>query len=305
MNDEFEKGIEMYPLAETWECSTHPDGPSYVSGGSFDGETLADVIRAHPDYLGSRHAGESELPILIKFIDAKKDLSVQVHPTDAYAREHENGQRGKTEMWYVLDAGKDASLIYGLRYSASQQQMRQMIREGSVTKILQKVPVKKDDLFFIEAGTIHAIGAGTLVAEIQENSNLTYRLYDYDRVGKDGKKRQLHVDKALQVANLRSSAEPRQPLRVLKYRQGVASELLCRCRYFEVYRMIVNTERRQKVHYRADAVSFRVLLCVNGCGMIRFENTEIIFYKGDCIFVPADSVMLRIHGQAQFLDVRG
>ncbi len=305
MNDEFEKGIEMYPLAETWECSTHPDGPSYVSGGSFDGETLADVIRAHPDYLGSRHAGESELPILIKFIDAKKDLSVQVHPTDAYAREHENGQRGKTEMWYVLDAGKDASLIYGLRYSASQQQMRQMIREGSVTKILQKVPVKKDDLFFIEAGTIHAIGAGTLVAEIQENSNLTYRLYDYDRVGKDGKKRQLHVDKALQVANLQSSAEPRQPLRVLKYRQGVASELLCRCRYFEVYRMIVNTERRQKVHYRADAVSFRVLLCVNGCGMIRFENTEIIFYEGDCIFVPADSVMLRIHGQAQFLDVRG
>lgn len=305
MNDEFEKGIEMYPLAETWECSTHPDGPSYVSGGSFDGETLADVIRAHPDYLGSRHAGESELPILIKFIDAKKDLSVQVHPTDAYAREHENGQRGKTEMWYVLDAGKDASLIYGLRYSASQQQMRQMIREGSVTKILQKVPVKKDDLFFIEAGTIHAIGAGTLVAEIQENSNLTYRLYDYDRVGKDGKKRQLHVDKALQVANLRSSAEPRQPLRVLKYRQGVASELLCRCRYFEVYRMIVNTERRQKVHYRADEVSFRVLLCVNGCGMIRFENTEIIFYKGDCIFVPADSVMLSIHGQAQFLDVRG
>lgn len=188
MNDEFEKGIEMYPLAETWECSTHPDGPSYVSGGSFDGETLADVIRAHPDYLGSRHAGESELPILIKFIDAKKDLSVQVHPTDAYAREHENGQRGKTEMWYVLDAGKDASLIYGLRYSASQQQMRQMIREGSVTKILQKVPVKKDDLFFIEAGTIHAIGAGTLVAEIQENSNLTYRLYDYDRVGKDERK---------------------------------------------------------------------------------------------------------------------
>lgn len=305
LNDEFEKGIEMYPLAETWECSTHPDGPSYVSGGSFDGETLADVIRAHPDYLGSRHAGESELPILIKFIDAKKDLSVQVHPTDAYAREHENGQRGKTEMWYVLDAGKDASLIYGLRYSASQQQMRQMIREGSVTKILQKVPVKKDDLFFIEAGTIHAIGAGTLVAEIQENSNLTYRLYDYDRVGKDGKKRQLHVDKALQVANLQGSAEPRQPMRVLKYRQGVASELLCRCRYFEVYRMIVNTERRQKVHYRADEVSFRVLLCVNGCGMIRFENTEIIFYKGDCIFVPADSVMLSIHGQAQFLDVRG
>lgn len=305
LNDEFEKGIEMSPLAETWECSTHPDGPSYVSGGRFDGQTLADVLRVHPDYLGTRHAGESELPILIKFIDAKKDLSVQVHPTDDYAREYENGQRGKTEMWYVLDAGKGASLIYGLRYDAGKEQIRKMIREGSVTNILQKVPVKKDDLFFIEAGTIHAIGAGTLVAEIQENSNLTYRLYDYDRVGKDGKKRELHVDKALQVANLKSSAEPRQPLRVLKYRQGVASELLCRCRYFEVYRMIVNTERRQKVYYRADEMSFRVLLCVNGCGMIRYGEEELIFYKGDCIFIPADSVMLSIHGQAQFLDVRG
>lgn len=170
---------------------------------------------------------------------------------------------------------------------------------------LQKVPIHKDDLFFIQAGTVHAIGAGALVAEIQENSNLTYRLYDYDRVGKDGKKRELHVDKALDVANLKSSAEPRQPLRVLKYRQGVASELLTRCKYFEVYRMIVNTERRQKVHYRADDIAFRVLLCVNGCGTISYDGGSITFYKGDCIFVPADSEVLTIHGQAQFLDVRG
>lgn len=172
-------------------------------------------------------------------------------------------------------------------------------------KDLQWVPVKEDDLFFIEAGTVHAIGAGALVAEIQENSNLTYRLYDYDRVGKDGKKRELHIDKALDVANLKSSAEPRQPLRVLKYRQGVASELLTRCKYFEVYRMIVNTERRQKVHYRADGIAFRVLLCVNGCGTISYDGGSITFYKGDCIFVPADSEILTLHGQAQFLDVRG
>ena len=134
---------------------------------------------------------------------------------------------------------------------------------------------------------------------------LTYRLYDYDRVGKDGKKRELHIDKALDVANLKSSAEPKQPLRVLKYRQGIASELLTRCKYFEVYRMIVNTERRQKVHYRADEIAFRVLLCVNGCGTISYEGGNLPFYKGDCIFVPADSEVLTIHGQAQFLDVRG
>ena len=144
-----------------------------------------------------------------------------------------------------------------------------------------------------------------MIAEIQENSNLTYRLYDYDRVGKDGKKRELHIDKAMQVANLKSSAEPRQPLRVLKYKQGVASEFLSRCKYFEVYRVLLNTERRQQVYYRADEMSFRVLLCINGCGDIHFEGGEIPFYKGDCIFVPADSVQLTMRGCAQFLDVRG
>lgn len=305
LNDEFEKGIEMSPLAETWECSTHPDGPSYVVNGGFEGKSLAEVIRLHPEYLGTRHEGKTELPILIKFIDAKKDLSVQVHPTDEYAKEHENGQLGKTEMWYVLDASKDAKLVYGFRNNTDEATVREAIADGTLMKHLQQVPVKKDDLFFIEAGTVHAIGAGALVAEIQENSNLTYRLYDYDRVGKDGKKRELHVDKAMKVANLCSSAEPKQPLRVLKYSRGVASELLCRCKYFEVYRMIVNTERRQVVKYKADEVSFRVLLCVNGCGSISCDGEVIQFYKGDCIFVPADSVELSIHGQAQFLDVRG
>ena len=263
------------------------------------------MLRAHPEYLDERHKGENALPILIKFIDAKKDLSVQVHPTDAYAQERENGQLGKTKMWYVLDASKDAKLVYGLKWERTEQQMRDAIAKGTLMKDLQWVPVKKDDLFFIEAGTIHAIGAGALVAEIQENSNLTYRLYDYDRVGKDGKKRELHIDKALDVANLKGSAEPKQPLRVLKYWQGIAFELLTRCEYFEVYRMIVNTERRQKVHYRADEIAFRVLLCVNGCGTISYEDGTIPFYKGDCIFVPADSETLTIHGQAQFLDVRG
>lgn len=305
LNDEFEKRIDMSPLAETWECSTHPDGPSYVVGGKFDGEELAEVLRRHPEYLGERHKGENTLPILIKFIDAKKDLSVQVHPTDEYAKEHENGQSGKTEMWYVLDAGKDTNLVYGLNRDCTREELRGAIEGGTVMRYLRKVPIHKDDLFFIPAGTIHAIGAGALVAEIQENSNLTYRLYDYDRVGKDGKKRELHIDKALDVANLGSSAEPRQPLRVLKYRQGVASELLARCKYFEVYRMIVNTERRQEVHYRADELSFRVLLCVRGCGTITYKGGETTFYKGDCIFVPASSEMLTIHGQAQFLDVWG
>ena len=305
LKDEFEKELDLEPLAETWECSTHPDGPSYVSDGAFDGMKLADVLQRHPEYLGERHKGETALPILIKLIDAKQDLSVQVHPNDAYAREFEGGQLGKDEMWYVLDAGKGVSLVYGLNQDCTKEQLRQSLADGTVMRYLQKVPIHKDDLFFIRAGTIHAIGAGALVAEIQESSNLTYRLYDYDRIDKNGKKRELHIEKALAVANLHSSAEPRQPLRVLRYRQGMASELLTRCKYFEVYRMLVNTERRQKVGYRADELAFRVLLCVNGCGVLTFDGGELLFYKGDCIFVPADSAVLTIHGQAQFLDIRG
>ncbi|MCR5357852.1 MAG: class I mannose-6-phosphate isomerase [Lachnospiraceae bacterium] len=305
LNDEFEKNIDMSPLAETWECSTHPDGPSFVTGGEFDGMTLNEVLKAHPEYLGTHSGGSSELPILIKFIDADKDLSVQVHPSDEYAAEHEGGQRGKSEMWYVLDATKDAKLIYGLNRTVSKETLRESLNDGSVMKYLQSIPVKKDDVFFVEAGTIHAIGAGVLVAEIQESSNLTYRLFDYDRVDKSGNRRQLHIDKALEAARLTAIEEPKQPLRVLKYRQGVASELLCRCRYFEVYRMIINTERRQKVTYSTDSVSFKVLLCVGGCGTIGCDGLNLNFYKGDCIFVPADSEVLNIHGQAQFLDIRG
>ena len=167
LNDEFEKDIDLTPLAETWECSTHPDGPSYVVGGVFDEQELAEVLKMHPEYLGERHKGENTLPILIKFIDAKKDLSVQVHPTDTYAQEHENGQFGKTEMWYVLDASRDAKLVYGLKQDFTKEEIQGAIHDGTVMKYLQKVPIQKDDLFFIQAGTIHDIGAGALVAEIQ------------------------------------------------------------------------------------------------------------------------------------------
>lgn len=305
LNDEFEKRINLSPLAETWECSTHPDGPSMVASGKYKGESLSEVIRKHPDLLGTKHRDKGDLPIMIKFIDAKSDLSVQVHPTDEYAARFEHGERGKTEMWYVLDSAKDAKLVYGLKRTTDRETMKHAVENGTVERYLQKIPVKRDDLFLIKAGTIHAIGAGCLIAEIQENSNLTYRLYDYDRIGKDGKKRELHIDKALDVANLHSMAEPKQPLRVLKYQQGVARELLGSCKYFEVYRMLVNTERRQEVYYETDEMSFQVLLCINGCGSVSFSETTLNIYKGDCVFVPANSAEIKIHGQIQFLDVRG
>lgn len=304
LKEEFGKNLPLEPLAESWECSTHPDGPSYAATGPFAGQSLAQILKEHPEFLGTHPEG-GELPILIKFIDAKQDLSVQVHPDDAYAAVHENGQRGKTEMWYVLDAERDASLIYGLNRPVNAGQIRRAIADGTLGKYLQRVSIRKGDLFFIEPGTIHAIGAGALVAEIQENSNLTYRLYDYDRLDKDGRKRPLHIDRALEVANLASSAAPRQPLRVLRYRPGCATELLCRCKYFEVHRMLVNTQRRQQVTCRADGLSFRVLLCVEGCGTALFDAEPLNIYQGDCLFLPADCGEITLHGKLQFLDVRG
>lgn len=304
LKDDFAKNIDLTPLAETWECSTHPDGPSFVDSGRFSGQTLSMVLKMHPEYLGTHPCTNGELPILIKFIDAKEDLSVQVHPDDNYAMEYENGQSGKSEMWYVLDAEKDAKLVYGLIHECDRQTIKNAVEDGSIMDYLQKVPVKKNDLFFIEAGTIHAIGAGTLLAEIQENSNLTYRLYDYGRTGKDGRKRRLHIDKALDVANLERMADPGQPQRVLKYRNGEASELLCRCKYFEARRIILNTGKHP-VYYKTDEISFRVLLCLEGRGSIQFENEILDFEKGRCIFVPANSVVINIYGRAQFLEVRG
>lgn len=305
LNDDFSKGLDLDPLAESWECSTHPDGPSVVASGEYEGMTLAEILQKHPEYLGTHPGSRGEFPVLVKLIDARHNLSVQVHPDDEYAREHENESLGKTEMWYVLDAKKDARLVYGFYHDMDKETLRRSIEKGTVEKYLQKVSIRKDDVFYIEAGTVHAIGEGALIAEVQESSNLTYRLFDYNRIDKNGRTRELHIDKALDVVNLKSSAEPRQPMRVLKYKEGCATELLCRCKYFQTERMLVNTERcRKMVDFQTQSNSFQVLLCVDGCGMLfQEEGDDLLFFKGDCIFVPADSVPLKIHGRAKFLKI--
>lgn len=305
LNDEFHKEIDLYPLAETWECSTHPDGVSIVASGKYNGVPLTAIFAAHPEYLGAHSQAKGELPILIKFIDAKSDLSVQVHPDNKYAQKYENGQLGKNEMWYVLDSKQSAKLVYGLNHSIDRKTFHQCIDDGTIEKYLQMVPVKKGDVFYIKAGTIHAIGAGVLIAEIQENSNLTYRMYDYNRLDSNGKRRALHIDKALDVANLNGSAVPKQPLRVLKYTRGCASEFLCRCQHFQVERALINTEYyREMVCIQSNELSFQVLLCIDGCGSVFYGYSEsLCFFKGDCIFIPANSVPIKIHGCAQFLKI--
>ncbi len=307
LHDDFGKEIQIRPLAETWECSTHPDGQSVIASGPDAGKFLAEVLRMHPEYLGEHPLftmnGKPELPILIKLIDANQNLSVQVHPDDVYALVNENSL-GKTEMWYVLSAKDNASLVYGFNQNVNEACVRNALAEGAIENYLNRVAVHKDDVFYIEAGTVHGIGAGILLAEIQESSNLTYRLYDYKRVDKNGNRRELHIEKALQVMKMSSSAAPRQPMRVLRYKKGCASELLTRCKYFQVERLLINTEvYRNMADYQTGNNSFHAFLCFEGCGVISGEEVTLNFFKGDCVFVPANSMLLKLHGKAQLLDV--
>ena len=301
LNDEYGKNIELSPLAETWECSTHPDGVSTVCCGTFDKMELTAVIKAHPEYLGERHKGETTLPILVKLIDARKDLSVQVHPDDAYAKQYENGQNGKTEMWYVLEAEPDASLVYGFRHTMTPERLRQSLAEGTLEADLQSVPVSKNDAFLIPAGTVHAIGAGILLAEIQQSSNLTYRLYDYNRTDANGNKRPLHIEKAVATVDYQQKPLPEQN-RTVEQKDGYTEEGLCACPYFQVSRLHLQAATPAVAAAVSTTNAFAVLLCISGSGTMTAETGETLaFQKGQCVFVPADTTVKELSGTADLL----
>ena len=302
LKDEYGKNIDMAPLAETWECSVHPDGLSTFANGTFKGMTLADVLKERPEYLGTKvHNGE--LPVMVKFVDAKRDLSVQVHPDDGYAREHEH-ENGKTEMWYVLDADEEASLIYGFRHKVTERILRNAIRTKTLDKHLQKVKVHKGDVYFVPAGTVHGVGEGILLAEVQESSNVTYRVYDYDRVDKDGKRRELHFDKAVEVMNMSPSPDVKQVPRTVRYYPGASRELLCRCRYFEVERIQVT----KGFSFLVTDNSFQVLMCLDGYGQVEaMDNAAqkpMRFMKGETAFIPAGIGRCFVVGDTVLLKIR-
>lgn len=298
LKDEYGKKIDMTPLAESWECSVHPDGPCYVANGRYKGKTLKEVLDEHPEYIGTKANGE--FPILAKFIDAKKDLSVQVHPDDEYAREKEK-DNGKTEMWYIIDADEGASLIYGFKHKVSKEILERAIEKGELDKHLQKVEVHKGDLFFVPAGTVHGIGKGILLAEVQESSNVTYRVYDYDRVDKNGKKRELHFDKAIQVMDMGIAPDIKQKKRLVKYYPGCSRELLCRCKYFETERIQVT----KGFSFSVMENSFQVLMCLDGYGQVEVDRYKPVrFSKGETVFLPAGIGRCLIIGDTSVLKIR-
>lgn len=301
LREEYEKKIELTPLAETWECSVHPDGPSHIMNGEFKGQTLADVLVQHPEYLGTK-VKNGELPVLVKFIDAKKDLSVQVHPGDEYARKYEK-QNGKTEMWYVIDADEGASLIYGFQHKVTPEILQEAVDTGTLDKHLQKVEVHKDDVFYVPAGTVHGIGAGILIAEIQESSNVTYRVYDYNRVDKNGKKRELHFSKAVQVMDMGIAPNVKQKPRMVKHYPGCSRELLCRCKYFETERIQVT----KGFSFSVKEESFQILMCLDGYGQVETMDADkkpVRFSKGETMFLPAGLGRCLVVGDVAVLKIR-
>ncbi|MDR0886202.1 MAG: class I mannose-6-phosphate isomerase [Clostridiales Family XIII bacterium] len=287
---EFGKEFDGEILAETWELSVHPDGPSRIANGSYAGKTLTDYLDAKGKAAWGTNASHfEEFPILIKFIDAKQDLSVQVHPDNDYALKYEH-QYGKTEMWYIVDCDDDATIYYGVKTAVTKEEFDRRIADNTLLEILNKVPVKPGDAFFIEAGTIHAIGAGALIAEIQQNSNVTYRVYDFGRMGPDGKPRELHVDKALEVSNFAPTDKR------IAHPHNIAT-----CEYFTVDKLNLDGRYVRRVTGVVTEESFLSVLVLDGSGLIENGMEELAYKKGDSFFLPAGSGTYELTGMGEFL----
>lgn len=280
LREDFGKKCDLDRIAESWELSCHKDGASVIASGEFAGKTLTEYISENKSALGTNCRRFEQFPILIKLIDAKDYLSVQVHPDSEYAQRVE-GECGKTEMWYIVDCDPGAEVLYGFRRKVSREEFAERIRNNTLLEITQAVPVKKGDVFFIEAGTLHAIGKGVLTVEIQQNSNTTYRIYDYGRIGADGKPRELHIDKAMEVTKL-CPAKP-YPVTEAFSENGAVKRLLSRCEYFTAYS--VETER--EASFEADEASFHSILVLEGSTVLNCGKTVLELTKGDSVFVPA------------------
>ena len=288
--DEYGVEYDGKILAEAWELSCHPDGPSTIINGKYAGKTLQEYIDAEGrEVLGTHCRRFREFPILTKFIDAKDNLSIQVHPSNSFALQNE-GQYGKTEMWYIIDAEPNAFLYYGFKQEISKDEFAQRIKDNTLLEVLNAVPVNKGDALFIESGTLHAIGKGILIAEIQQNSNVTYRVYDYGRVEADGKKRDLHIEKAIAVTN-----------RVPIVKSGANYPHIADCDYFTVDKLNLDGDLTYRVQGTVKNKSFLSILILDGSGTISNQGEKLEYKKGDSLFLPANSGDWQIEGTCDAL----
>ena len=279
-------------IAETWELSLHPDGLTKVEGGSYDGKTLKELLDVWPveQSIGKSASLFPMFPLIVKLLDTSDKLSIQVHPNDDYAHKHEN-QFGKNEAWYILEAEEGAGVYLGFKEKVTKDRVKQSIEDGTLLDLMQFYPAKPGNVFYIPAGTVHSLGAGLTVAEIQQNSNVTYRLFDYNRPGKDGQPRELHIDQALEVANLNP-----YDVEIPKIEKRLLRQITTD-RYFKVKEITSSGIYKRKI----DDI-FCAILFLDGNGEITDSITKYDFKKGDAYFVPA-GLPFKITGDARFLEI--
>lgn len=286
--------------AESWEISSHPDGISTIANGEFRGQLLTDMIdRFGKELVGTEiYTSSCKFPLLIKFIDANKKLSVQVHPTDEYAKEHENGELGKNEMWYILAAKPGAKLVYGTRPGITRKDFKRSVKEDRIEECLNEVEVFPGDVLNIPAGLVHAIGEGIVLTEIQQNSNTTYRVFDYNRVDSKGNKRPLHIEKALDVIdfNLQVSHAKTKGLDVSL---GLASKKSYKIanNYFSVEEYDINGAACEN----ADGSKFHIYIFVDGTAEIKYNGGKIEACRGETLLIPAVLGKYTIEGNCRAL----
>ncbi len=294
---EFGKQSEFDTISETWELSVRDDEMARVQNGEASGMTLAEYFaECGYDCVSPDFSADKRFPLLVKLIDANDILSVQVHPDDAYAYACEGGDSGKTEMWYIIDAKPDARLVYGLREGVGKEEFAAAVAQGRINDAMNFVPVKAGETYFIPAGMLHAIGSGILIAEIQQNSDLTYRVYDFDRVGADGKKRPLHVEKSLAVTRPFSDKEV-DSIRFARDASDMAGEVLAASEYFTVGRVMLDGTKKMSV----GADSFVNLLCLNGECEITHDQQSYTVAKGDSYFLPSGMGEYTVSGKATLI----
>ena len=290
----FGKKCDYDVIGESWELSAHPDGQSRIATGRYKGMLFNDYLSIiGKEALGWKCQAQDRFPVLIKFIDAKQALSIQIHPDDEYALENE-GEYGKNEMWYVIDCEPDSYLYCGLSKDVSKEEIDERIKNNTITEVLNKIDVKPGDVVMVKAGTIHAIGAGILICEIQQNSNSTYRMYDYDRRDKFGNPRELHVTKALDVVDTNDYFKDNNSEVMLEENENYSQERLVQCKYFECFKYEIFKEVKLVV----DEASFLSVLFIAGEGTIKEETTEeVMDYKaGDSFFISAGKRTITISG---------
>lgn len=270
---EFRDNLPEGVIGESWDIACHPNGTGIVANGEFKGMSFQQLIDDKGAALLGTKINGDRFPLLLKLITANDALSVQVHPNDEYALKNE-GDLGKTEAWYVVDAKEGASLVVGTK-DCTKEEFEKAIKEGDLEKYLNKVSVRPGDMFFVKSGLVHAIGEGVLIAEIQQNSDTTYRVYDYNRG------REIHVEKALDVIDFSLKGEKSNGL-TLKY-DGYEKTYLSLCEYFSIEKYKITTE----VTEISDPERFFIFTCVEGNGEIHFENGVQKITKGDSVLIPA------------------